>query len=1003
MPDSSRPRVFTIAPGQHFLQTLAATLVDDAQRAHLVGARALEDILLLLPTRRAVREISSIFLACAEQQGRDALLLPNISTLGDITENGYEAALLGELNADALDVAPQIAPQERHFQMMNMILHWANETGHQLDTRRVSALARELETLLDNAQNEQVDLGGLSDLVPDELADNWQQTLEHLSIITQSWPLYLEGQQRLDPTERRNRLMSHLADKWRIDPPKEAVIAAGSTGSIRATAELLQVIAHLPHGGVVLPGLDRHMSQPLRDALRDDAAHPQAALAHFLHQLDVSAPDVAAWPGSQPAPARTRHIMMALNPVPLTAAWVDVRADAQDAGETSATNAMHTDMLGMDLLEAPDPRAEAGAISLAMREVLETPDKTAALVTPDRRLARRVAVELRRWNIHVDDSAGRALANTPLAQLMRLVNDMIAQNFAPVPLLAVLKHPLVSIGRHRGDLLKDIRWLEQQHLRGPRAVGGLSGLRDVLDAASDARALALLTQVEQAAAPLTHLPNPADLAARLDALEATCFALLAQPDMPGDAVFAADPHGEDVAAFFQSLRDYAGLCVPVPHHDWPALFDLWVARPVVRDRQASNSRLFIWGLLEARLMQTDLMVLGGLNEGDWPKLPETGPWLSRPMRAQLGLSAPERRIGQAAHDFVQAASAPRVLLTRAGKIDGTPTVAARWLRRIETLCGALPREEGARLLSIWQALDSANDAPAPTGRASFAPPVAARPAQLSVTQIELLIRDPYALYARKILGLREWEPVDGPLMATHRGNFLHAIFEHLVKENDGKIPADLARDLMAMAEKLAGDMRGGAVLLDFWRARLAALADWFDAYERDRSHPPEQVWVEVDGCLTWEIAGQPFTLTAKADRLDRCADGSYRIIDYKTGQPPTQKAIDAHIAVQMTLEAAMLARGGFAAHGVGDGAVSSLEYLQLSGRYPPGQVRHVRVGDGLFDQTLESVAHLIAAYRDAGKPYISQARPDLIKFESRYDHLARVAEWRSNFRGGDDT
>ena len=996
MPDSSSPRLFTIAPGQHFLSTLAATLIDDAARNRLFAGRALEDILLLLPTRRAVREISDIFLQLARARGRDAILLPEISTLGDITETGYETAMLGELSADALEEPPQIAPQERHFQMMNMIARWADAGGVKLDTGRMSALARELETLLDNAQNEQVDLAGLSDLVPDELADNWQQTLEHLSIITQSWPLYLESQQRLDPTDRRNRLMARLADSWQNSPPSQAVIAAGSTGSIRATAQLLKVVAHLPEGCVVLPGLDTHMRAGMHEQLRHDAAHPQSALAALLHEMKASVGDVADWPGSQPASARTRHILTALNPVPLTAEWASEKADTPP----DATQ----DMSGMTLLEAPDPRAEAGAIALAMRGVLETPSKTAALVTPDRRLARRVAVELRRWNIEVDDSAGRALANTPLAQFMRLVNDMCVRNFAPVPLLAVLKHPLTCLGRTRGALLGDVRQLERKFLRGPRPGGGLAGLQALMDGdkASDAGPRALLAELERAVQPLVDLPDPAALDARLDALEATCRALMVRPDTPADRVLEVDPHGADIAAFFEGLREHAGLCVAIPHQDWPALFDLWVARPVVRDRPPGESRLFIWGLLEARLMQADLMVLGGLNEGDWPKLPETGPWLSRPMRAQLGLSAPERRIGQAAHDFVQAASGPRVLLTRAGKIDGTPTVAARWLRRIETLVGKLPRDEGSRLLEIWTALDTGPNAPEPVARAQYAPPVSARPAQLSVTQIETLIRDPYALYARKVLGLREWEPVDGPLLATHRGTFLHAIFENLVRNNGGSFPEDMPDAMMQTAEKLAGEMPGGAMVLDFWRARLLALADWFGTYERDREYQATQVWVEAQGQLCWDIAGAPFTLTAKADRIDKRADGTYRIIDYKSGQPPTQRAINNHIAVQMTLEAAMAERGAFAGEGVRAGEVSDVEYLQLSGRYPPGRARAVKFEAGLFGATLESVENLIATYRDADKPYISQARPDLINFESRYDHLARVDEWRANLRGGED-
>ena len=434
--------------------------------------------------------------------------------------------------------------------------------GVKLDTGRMSALARELETLLDNAQNEQVDLAGLSDLVPDELADNWQQTLEHLSIITQSWPLYLESQQRLDLTDRRNRLMARLADSRQNSPPSQAVIAAGSTGSIRATAQLLRSWRICPKGVLCCPG-STHICARAYEQLRHDAAHPQSALAALLYEMKASVDDVTDWPGSQSASARTRHILTALNPVPLTADWASAKANAKP----DATQ----EMSGMALLEAPDPRAEAGAIALAMRGVLETPAKTAALVTPDRRLARRVAVELR-WNIDVDDSASRALANTPLAQFMRLVNDIAPESSRPCT-LAVLKHPLACLGRTRRALRECATGT--QIFKGPpskRWAGGLKGIDGCRQRAMQSFALLASWRAVQ---PLSICPIRRRLIHALMRWKRRA-ALMARPDTTADRVLEADPHGADIAAFFELAR----TCRPLCGYSAPrlaALFDLWVA------------------------------------------------------------------------------------------------------------------------------------------------------------------------------------------------------------------------------------------------------------------------------------------------------------------------------------------------------------------------------------------------------------------------------------------
>ncbi len=1003
MDDSSPARIFNIAAGQAFLPCLATTLLDGDERQALFGAAALEDVEILLPTRRAARDLAAILMQKAAAQGQSALLLPQIRTLGDLDDD----APLSEAAA-ALDLPPAIEPMARHYHLLPLIRFWVEKSGRMgpggLNPVKLSALAFDLESFLDQAQNEQLDWRKLPDLVPDELSENWQETLEFLKIITEYWPQMLDEMGHMDPTARRNALLRERRGKWRTAPPTHPVIAAGSTGSIRATADLLDLVARLPNGAVILPGLDMQASDADWQAIHESESHPQYALAQLLAHMQIERGDVQPWPGSHAAGPRVETLGLALTPAENTAQWA-VRVDADEKPQLDHVH----------LIEAPEPRAEAGAIAVLMRSVLHQDKRTAALVTRDRNLARRVALELKRWGISVDDSAGVPLPNLPLANLLRRVLACHAAGFAPVDILAVLKHPLVHLGQARGAHMAVTRQLEKRLLRGARPTGGLAGGLSGLRAAlahkqaengtkpEDAAVLALLARMEAAFHPLAALPEPALSEAHIGALWESCIGLICADDGDREAAFAQMQQGEEgraLARLLEGLHAQSALAGPLSMADWPALLDMWLYRQPVRMQTPVDPRLMILGPLEARLMQADVMILGGLNEGSWPPLPETGPWLSRPMRADMGMSQPERQIGQAAHDFVQSAAAGEVYLTRSQKLDGSPAVAARWLRRLETVCGALPRRQGQQYLDWWQQLDagSADDKkparpPAPT------PPVAARPNQLSVTQIETLLHNPYEIYAKKILNLREWEPVDAPPSAADRGSLLHKLFERFI-DDKGHLKADAARAFMQLAEEIERDMPGGEALLVFWRARLEAIAYWLAAHEKARAATVTQSHVETSGALQLDLPGGAFTVTAKADRIDALADGRFEIIDYKTGAPPSKRRVENHESPQLTLEAAILEAGGFGDKGkTVKGIAGRLSYWQINGRTPPAKLTDIPVDADLVGGAVDMVTKLITAYRDAARPYYAHIRPG--RDARAYDHLARRAEWQRAAEDGD--
>ncbi len=997
MNDSARPKLYNIAAGQPFLSVVADSLSDDKRRQEVFGPCQLEDVTIVLPTRRAARELSRLLLAHAEMSGNHALLLPQIGTLGDLDEDGFDASSTDDATAAALDLPPAVAPRARHFHFLTLIGKWAEQTKQELSAVRLSALAYDLERLLDQAQNEQIDWADLPHLVTGELAQNWEITVDFLKIITEFWPTFLRHDGALDPVDRRNQLLAARAQKWRQQPPAGPVIAAGSTGSIRSTADLLQVIATLPRGAVILPGLDMEADETCWQAIAHDASHPQNLMAGFLEYVGVERSEVQAWPGSAPITPMARLINQALVPVPQTAQWAFETQNTKNsrADEISAA------LTDFHLIEAPDQRSEAGAIAMAMRAVYEQPNQTAALVTRDRNLARRVAAELRRWDITVDDSAGQPLMQTPAAAVLRLILRCLQDDFAPVSFLALMKHPLVSLGKGRGQHLAAVRELEAFALRGPRPAAGLAGIQRAWVKRQGEENM-LLHECAAAFADLLALPHRLSIGELAPALLQTAQRLMADDTQDPVPLFENGEDGRALAVFFDELLQHADLAPHVSLADWPELFDLWLSQHSVRRLPRATPRLFIWGPLEARLMQPDVMILGGLNEASWPPLPETGPWLSRPMRAQIQLSQPERQIGLAAHDFAQGASAPRVFLTRAMKIDGSPSVAARWLRRLETICDGLPRAMGEQYLFWWQKLDDpATSGFQPAQRPMPCPPVAARPSSLSVTQVETLLFDPYKIYARKILGLRELEMVDAPASAAHRGSLLHGLLEQLIR--DGRHLGDtIAADLMAYGRAAQDEFPGGASVMRFWQARLQAVAEWFADYETVRRGLIAKTVVEETGRMTMTIGGEDFTLTAKADRIDQRLDGSYEVIDYKTGNVPSDKNVREHLAPQLTLEAAILQAGGFADVGLPAGRVSSVDYLKLTGRHPPGERKSIELSEELLTGAVQMLTDLVAHYQNSDQPYVSHLRPKPSNFVSAYDHLARLAEWHSALDEGDN-
>jgi len=960
---TDKPRLFALPCGVDFPRALVDGLRD---RFRDQPPEALARVELIVNTTRMQRRVRDLF-----DQG-PALLLPRLSLLTEFGKRQLETSL-----------PPVLPPLRRRLELSQLIARLLDAQPDLAARASVFDLADSLAGLIDEMQGEGVSPQTIRDLDVSDMSGHWARAQTFIGIADD----FLDRDDNaIDAQARQRRMVLDLMDSWQVAPPTHPVILAGSTGSRGTTLMLMQAIARLPHGAVILPGYD--FDQPtkvwrgLDDALTSED-HPQYRFHRLMRDLDLAPADIQPWTTDQPpAPARNRVVSLALRPAPVTDAWMSEGPQLRDLDQA-------TD--GLTLVEAESPRAEALAIALRLREAAET-GQTAALITPDRMLTRQVSAALDRWDILPDDSAGQPLQLSPPGRFLRHVADLLCRPLTGDALLTLLKHPLTHDGAARGDHLRHTRELELYI----RDKGVPFPEQTCFDRFGTGRDLLegwttwLTTQFADRQASGTRA-----LTAWVETLRTLSESIAAGSQTGGAGTLWDKNAGQKALKVIENLTAEAPHGGEMTARDFADLLGALLAQEEVRDRDAPHGRIMIWGTLEARVMGADLLILGGLNEGSWPEPAKPDPWLNRQLRHQAGLLLPERRIGLSAHDFQQAIAAPEVWLTRAVRSTEADTVPSRWLNRIGNLLDGLSDQGGRDALramksrgQIWLDRAEALETPTriePAHRPSPRPPVIARPRRMTVTEIPRLIRDPYAIYAKHVLRLRPLNALVQAPDALLRGIVVHEVFERFIRATLDDANTLCADALLEMADDLLDQHVPWPTARRLWLARINRIASDFVAAEQTRRQTSHPVAFETKGEL--RLDPLDFTLVCRADRIDVDDRGFLHLYDYKTGAPPSEKK-QARFEKQLLIEAAMAEDGAFERFGPAEvaralfiGLGSALKEVPAPlDSEPPAKIR-------------AELQQLIEAYFDPEQGFSSRRMLHLDTDHGDYDHLARFGEW----------
>ncbi len=969
--------IYTIPGGMPFTDVLAYGLLQQ----HQEGEINLNETEIYLPNRRSCRTLTESFLKITDGK---VTILPKMTPIGDID---IDEILLDHLIPN-LSIHEPIQPLARQFLLARLIMA-RQDTDISYD--QALRLAVDLGRLIDQIHAYDLSAEDLETLVPSEYAHHWQITIEFLNIIIQSLPHILNEEKLCNPSEYRNNLLKIKGEQLFKRTFPHPIIAAGTMGSIPATAAFLSQIVQQPNSCLILPGLDKDLDPESWQSLEE--SHPQYALKNILEITKTDRKQVNLWPhihlnklrkypqSQSLIKARGELISQVMRPASTSQKWM-----AEDLTEMAIN--------GVTRIDADNLQQEAHIIALIMRQHLEIPEKTITLITPDRNLAKRVKMDLTRWNIDVDDSAGTPLSKTRLGYFLTLTSQLMSREHSMITLLEILKHPLCHFEDQKDKYQTLVSDLEVFALRGPK-IENYEEIKTKINLIENEKKRSDLIQfiekienIYSQAWQSTKVSLDEWVKQHIEILEKLSLA---------DSLWVEE-EGKIAAHLLSNILGHKQWHSKITAEDYIDTLETLMNQETVRAKFQKHPRLKILSPIEGQLQSADIIILAGLNEGIWPVSASHDPWMSRPMRKRFGLPDLERQIGLSAHNFCQHLANDHVILTRSKMNEGAETVPSRWLLRLETVLKkahlSLPDSENSFYKTLIKSLDETSKIqPYPQPRPT--PPVSIRPRQLSVTEIETWLRDPYSIYAKHILKLKKIPDIEESQETRDWGIYVHKVLELYTRLENKTHKSERLKTLKEIADKLLHEEKISSVQKKQWALKFQNIAQWYIEFENKNN-----ILVEKLSEQKGSIKINDFTLTARADRIDIYPDKTVGLVDYKTGTVPHIKNIKLGYFPQLPLMGLIVQNNGFKNLDKESYKINQLSYYKLTGKEGnAGEITNLSGDrdelDSLIHDTQERLRQLIHAFDQLDTPYWSIPNFNHAPRYNDYEHLSRVQEWSS--------
>lgn len=939
-------------------------------------------VLFLVPNRRSAQNLKEAFLRA---NNLTPFLLPKIVPLYEADED----EIFFENGAVDADLPIAVSNEERLFWFAKKIRDQKFAYGiKEMSYAQSLSLATYLGKLIDNTANQIEDpinqnlsFEKLENIVPDEYSEHWQINLEFLKIVTADWPNELKKRNLIDACLKRNILLQKQAAVWQKNR-NIRIVAAGIGMPFDALKGVIKTLGEMENAEIYFYGLDKDMPHSLWENLDKNnilsKTHPQYGKKELLEVLGAVRADVRDI-AEKTNINREKLVAEIMRESETTDLWQSIKANEE----------LLDGLKNVSLIETEDNFEEALAITLIMREVLETPDKTAALVTPDRNLARMVASALKRFGVEIDDSAGLPLHLSPIGIYLRQILDVLENDFSEASVAALLKNNLLKMGKSGEEIGREVRAAEYEKrmpcYQDTKATPKQDALEETLKKAfEDLKALYDKDEVPFETLIKTHM--------------ALAEKLAEDDTLSGAQNLWRHEDGRQCAAVIARILEKAGEVGLIAPKEYAAVLLSLLSLEMVRKPYGTHPRLKILGTIEARFCAYDVVIAGSLNEGVWPKTNDADPFMSRAMKESFGLEGPEKQISQTADDLCAILNAKEVYLTRAVRVDGVPTTKSKYWLRIETVVKALGLDikdvENKFYINLAHKIDRTEERVKITPVCPR-PPVKARPRKFSASTLKKWMQSPYDIYASEILRLEKLNELDQKPMPKDFGTFVHNVFEKFCKEYPAVLDDRAEAVLRQMFASDLDELQADYTTKVFWSRLIENVVTWFmknaPAYRADIKH----ITCETKGKIVFKGSGGDVVVTARADRVDETVDGFYQIGDYKTGKVPQNADVVCGFEPQLPLEGLIASIGGFEKDGK---------------KLPPKQIKHLfyfspknairsvdETADALEDileQTKEHIQKMIDAFDDENTPYLYNPNPQNINEYSDYEQLARFKEWK---------